>query len=129
MGKQNQPQPNASRKHATGLPQLRPIRSRFLWVIAVGMSVGFIITILIAPIYSMAPAAALMFFAAIMSGPFAILLHPSIGVPSKEIVVFGIMSLATFAYLIVPNTVTFAVSTLGAVIWVLLGAFLVMALA
>ena len=69
-----------------------------------------------------------MFFAAIMSGPFAILLHPSIGVPSKEIVVFSIMSLATFAYLIVPNTVTFAVSTLGAVIWVLLGVSLVLAL-
>ena len=104
-------------------------RRHFAYVVAVVLAGSFLLTLLTAPRFSMSPYAAMLFFSAVAAGPFSAMYHTSWIFASSEIIVCFLVFTATFLYLIAPRKATFVVSILGAIAWVLLGAFLILLLA
>jgi len=104
-------------------------RARFIYVVAVVLVGSLLLTLLVAPRFSMSLDAATLFFASVASGPFAAMHHTSWIFKSSEIIVCIMVFAATFLYIAIPNKVTFVISIFGAIAWVLLGAFLIMLLA
>lgn len=110
-------------------PDYQYRRWHFIYVVATVLGGSLFLTWQIAPKFAMSPDASILFFLSVASGPFSAAHHAPWIFSSPEFVVCCVVFVMTFLYLAFPHKATFIVSILGAIAWVLLGAFWILSLA
>ena len=104
---------------------------RFLYVVAVILSLSFAVTLVVADSRELSLSDQMLFFGLTVAGPFIALgpLFCGLGPLTFPILVAAyVVCLATFCYLMRPNTVSFVISLVGAVVWTLVAPLLVVIL-